>query len=66
MLERPELDGVFQKYSKESPDGRLRPEDLAEFQLKEQKVELALEECEKIIKVFEPVKGRDTLSKEGM
>ena len=66
MLERPELDGVFQKYSKDSPDGRLRPEDLAEFQMREQKVELAVEECEKIIKVFEPVKGRETLSKEGM
>ena len=66
MLDRPELDGVFQKYSKDSPDGRLRPEDLAEFQMREQKVELAVEECEKIIKVFEPVKGRETLSKEGM
>ena len=65
MLDRPELDGVFQKYSKDSPDGRLRPEDLAEFQMREQKVELAVEECEKIIKVFEPVKGRETLSKEG-
>ena len=65
MLERPELDEVFQEYSKDSPDGRLRPEDLAAFQMREQKVELALEECEKIIKVFEPVKGRDTLSKEG-
>ena len=65
MLERPELDEIFQTYSKDSPDGRLRPEDLFRFQKCEQKEELAIEECEKIIKAFEPVKDRETLSKEG-
>ena len=66
MLERPELDEIFQTYSKDSPDGRLRPEDLFRFQKYEQKEELTLEECEKIIKAFEPVKGRETLTKEGL
>ena len=66
LLQRPELDDVFQRYTHDSPDGRMRPEDLAEFMKREQKVELLDEECEKIIEAYEPVAKRNkSLSKEG-
>ena len=40
-------------------------ENLANFMSREQKVEMAVEECEKLIEAFEPTGERTALSMEG-
>ena len=68
LLKRPELEDVFFKYAKtESESGSLRlsAEDLAKFQCEEQKHEMLEEECEKLIRAFEPNPDVKSLSLEG-
>ena len=44
---------------------RMTSENLSEFMAKEQKVEMAVEECEKLIEAFEPTTDRTALTMEG-
>lgn len=64
ILERPELKEVFEKYARSSGNG-MTPHELMEFQIKEQKIELSLDECAKIISSYEPKATMNILSKEG-
>ena len=66
---------LFSRYAKANmaKDGssihevaRMTAQDLSEFMSKEQKVEMAVEECEKLIEAFEPTLDRKALSMEGM
>jgi hypothetical protein len=43
----------------------MTPEDLSNFMSKEQKVEMGVEECQKLIEAFEPGEDRTHLSMEG-
>ena len=80
LLRRPELDEIFIKtICKKKHDGdscvypnlkdvetlRMTAENLADFLATEQKVEMAVEECEKFIQHFEPTADKTTLSLEG-
>ena len=44
---------------------RMTAENLADFMKKEQKIEMVIEECEKLIEAFEPTQDRSSLSMEG-
>ncbi len=44
---------------------RMTSEDLSNFMAKEQKVEMSVEECEKLIQAFEPTDDKTALTMEG-
>ena len=56
---------VFKKYTKDNEDGRMTAQNLADFHLNEQKEELLIEECEKIVKAFEPEPNSTTMTMDG-
>ena len=44
---------------------RMTSEDLSNFMDKEQKVDMSVEECEKLIQAFEPTEDKTALTMEG-
>ncbi len=70
LLKRPEIEDVFLRFAtvnkdKEGVEIRMSADDLNRFQAEQQREELLLEECDKIIKAFEPIPGYDSFSLEG-
>jgi len=66
LMNRPEIDEIFRRYSKNSTkEGRMTPEALMNFLKEEQKDDIAIEECKEIVKNFESSNDKSSFSKEG-
>jgi len=65
LLERPEIDKLFATYTKESPE-KMSPNALLQFLQNEQKDgATVIEECQEIIKNFEPSEDKTHFSSQG-
>jgi len=65
LMRRPEIDEIFNKFTKNSENQRMTVDSLMDFMVEEQKEELAEEECSEIIKNFETSENKASFTEEG-
>ncbi|XP_014676437.1 PREDICTED: 1-phosphatidylinositol 4,5-bisphosphate phosphodiesterase delta-4-like isoform X2 [Priapulus caudatus] len=69
LRHRPEIDKIFQEFTKDDDDDFMDPEELQEFLKKAQKADVSVDECRAMIQKYEPLqenKEVDVLSGEGL